>query len=72
MAVLNNASARAENSSIDWMTTVEAAEYLDLKPETLEKWRFFEIGPRYYKIGSKRVRYRQLDLDAFIDGGENG
>jgi excisionase family DNA binding protein len=69
MAVLNNASVHAEPPSNRWMTTAEAAEYLDVKPGTLEKWRFLKKGPRYYKIGSKQVRYRQSDLDAFLEGG---
>lgn len=69
MAVLNNASACAKSPSNGWMTTAEAAEYLDVKPGTLEKWRYLEKGPRYYKIGGKRVRYRKSDLDAFLAGG---
>ena len=69
MAVLNHTSARAEDPSNGWMTTADAAEYLDVKVGTLEKWRYLKKGPRYYKIGGKRVRYRKSDLDAFIAGG---
>lgn len=72
MAALNNETAFAERSPDRWMTTAEAAAYIDVKIGTLEKWRFLKKGPRYYKIGGKRVRYRKSDLEAFLVGGCHG
>ena len=55
----------------DLISTKAAAKRLGISHQTLEKWRSQKRGPHYLKIGSKAVRYRQIDLDAFIDGGEN-
>jgi hypothetical protein len=47
-------------------TTPEAAAYLKLKPSTLEQHRWKGCGPSYVRIG-RSIRYRQADLDAFLD-----
>lgn len=44
----------------------QAAEYLGMKTNTLRQWRFLSKGPVYLKIG-RSVRYRQADLDAFLE-----
>lgn len=46
--------------------TKEAAEYLELAKPTLEAWRTRGGGPVFLKLG-KAVRYRQSDLDEFIE-----
>ena len=46
--------------------TKAAASYLDVADNTLEKWRVYGTGPRFYKLGRK-VRYRRRDLDAWIE-----
>lgn len=46
--------------------TREAAEYLGLSKATLEAWRVRGGGPVFLKMG-KACRYRQEDLDAFIE-----
>ena len=45
--------------------TDEAAEFLGVKPNTLEVWRTKHRGPRYAKIGS-RVLYDPDDLEDFF------
>lgn len=46
--------------------TEEAADYLDLRPNTLEVWRVTgRYGLKYVKVG-RLVRYREEDLDAFL------
>ena len=47
------------------LTTSEAAEYLKIKPSTLEQWRWNGRSPRFCKIG-RSCRYRIADLDAFL------
>jgi excisionase family DNA binding protein len=48
------------------MTTKQAAEYLAMSHKTLEDWRRKGEGPRFIKVGSRSVRYRQSELDAWI------
>ena len=53
------------------MTTIDAAAYLGLSPKTLERFRCEGNGPVFVKAGPgkrARVRYRQRDLDAWLDG----
>ena len=48
------------------LRTPEAAAYLNVQSSTLEQWRWNGRGPRFSKLG-RAVRYRQSDLDAFLD-----
>ncbi len=49
------------------LKTEEAADFLRVKPTTLEQWRWQGRGPRFIKLG-RCVRYRRTDLEAFMDG----
>ena len=49
----------------DFLDTQQAAEYLNLKKNTLEIWRLRGDGPGFCKFG-RAVRYRKQDLDAYI------
>ncbi|MFZ5564615.1 MAG: helix-turn-helix transcriptional regulator [Thermodesulfobacteriota bacterium] len=53
------------------LTTVEAAEFLRIKPNTVEVWRTQGRGPRFVKLGGA-VRYRTADLEAFIAASLRG
>ena len=55
-----------EDSNTKVLTTPPAAAYMGLKPSTLEAWRVRGGGPVFLKLG-KAVRYRQSDLDRFLD-----
>lgn len=61
-------STGANRSTVDKrvLTSAEAAEYLGLKPITLDVWRQYGKGPEYIKMG-RAVRYRKEDLDRFMD-----
>lgn len=48
------------------LTTTEAASYLNLKPATLEQWRWNGRGPQFCKIG-RACRYRIVDLNNYVD-----
>lgn len=48
------------------MTVPEAASYLGLAVSTLNKWRVYGGGPRFLKLG-RSIRYRQSELDAYLD-----
>jgi excisionase family DNA binding protein len=47
-------------------TPEQIAEYLQMPEKTLADWRSKGIGPRYSKVG-KHVRYRQADVDAWLE-----
>lgn len=49
-----------------FLTTKEAARFLKLKPNTLEKMRVYGGGPIYRKHG-RHVRYHIDDLSAWSD-----
>lgn len=51
-----------------WMSTVEAADYLQRTQKTLSNWRSAGEGPPYSKR-SNVVRYRKADLDEWLEGG---
>jgi predicted DNA-binding transcriptional regulator AlpA len=44
----------------------EAAALVGCSVALMRKWRLFGEGPSYCKIG-RLVRYRQEDLNAFLD-----
>lgn len=46
--------------------TDQASYYLGLARATLEAWRTRGGGPVFIKLG-KAVRYRQTDLDEFLE-----
>ena len=48
------------------LKTVAAAAFLQVKPATLEQWRWRGEGPSFAKLG-RSVIYRKSDLDAFIE-----
>ena len=44
----------------------EAASIIGCSVALMRKWRLFDEGPAYCKIG-RLVRYRQSDLDSFLE-----
>ncbi len=53
---------------LSYLNTREAAEYLRLRPSTLERWRSVGSGPAFRKLGG-RVVYALEELDAFATQG---
>ena len=47
--------------------TDRAATYVGLGRSTLEKMRCTGDGPKFVKLGQRRVGYRQHDLDEWLD-----
>ena len=52
--------------SITLMTTVEAAEYLNISIQILERRRSQRLPPAFVKLG-RQVRYRVSDLDDWVE-----
>ncbi len=48
------------------MTVAEAAAYLRVSQPFLNKARCYGGGPRYAKLGGKRVLYNRADLDDWV------
>ena len=42
-----------------------AAMIVDLRPQTLAKWRLRRKGPKYLKLGGK-IRYRVIDIEQWM------
>ena len=61
-----NCSASTTTAPPPILTTPQAALFLNLKPATLEQWRWNGRGPRFIKIG-RSCRYRISDLEAFLE-----
>ena len=49
------------------LTTAEAATYLSMSKAFLERDRWAGARIPFIKMGSRAVRYRKSDLDAYID-----
>jgi excisionase family DNA binding protein len=48
------------------LTTEDVAEITGLSPETLAQWRWLKKEIPYVRLGTKCVRYRQSDIDAWL------
>lgn len=44
------------------MTTAELAERWSISEITLKKWRVSNTGPKYIKLGDRKVLYRYSDV----------
>ena len=53
--------------SIQLLNTVEAAKYLNVSKAFLDRDRWAGARVPFIKIGSHLVRYRQSDLDKYIE-----
>lgn len=49
------------------MTIQELADHIHCKPHTLAQWRYRGTGPKFVRVGSRRVLYRRADVDAWLD-----
>ena len=51
------------------LDTKQAAKALGLKPHTLNCWRTNGGRLPFVRVGSRAVRYRRSDLEAFVTAG---
>ena len=49
------------------LRTHEAAEYVGLRPSTLEKRRLLGDGPRFVRLGGRAVGYPVEELDRWLE-----
>lgn len=50
-----------------YLSTDEAAHYLGLSRQTLDKMRHHGDGPAFFRITARAIRYRKVDLDAWME-----
>jgi excisionase family DNA binding protein len=62
---------RAPAGEPDWLTLGQAAKYLGVAQSTIRKWSDVGRVPAFYTPGGHR-RYRQRDLDVFLDRSRPG
>lgn len=43
------------------------AEFLQISTKTLSNWRSLRVGPAFIRLQGGVIRYRQEDVDAWID-----
>lgn len=50
-----------------YLTVKEAAQYLRVSPQTLDKLRHYGGGPEFIRIGARTIRYDRAALDAWMN-----
>lgn len=51
----------------DLLTPAQLGEYLGLTVGALAQMRYRGNGPKFIKLGGKQVRYRESDVQAWLD-----
>jgi excisionase family DNA binding protein len=51
---------------MDYMTTEQVAEYLQVPVNTIYKWRVLGSGPRAARVG-RHLRWRRADVDQWFE-----
>jgi predicted DNA-binding transcriptional regulator AlpA len=65
---MNVAQAAASGLHSDPMLTQEeAAIRLRLSAHTLARWRSLGVGPRFVRLGNRRVLYSLSDITAYLN-----
>lgn len=54
------------------MDSAELAGRLNISPATLRYWRHRGDGPKWFKMGPRRVMYRVSDVQAWLDRQYDG
>ncbi|OBG69245.1 hypothetical protein A9X05_05275 [Mycobacterium sp. E3298] len=49
------------------LTTDQAAEILNVPPATLRWWRHQRTGPKAFRLGARKVMYKESDLAAWLE-----
>lgn len=48
------------------LNTAQAAAFLNVAKNTMEKWRLYSDGPAFVRISRHCIRYLPADLEAFV------
>jgi len=58
----------ATTTSNSFMNEHQVADHLCISVATLQRWRWANKGPVYFKMG-RSVRYDEKDVQSFVDAG---
>ena len=58
---------KQENLSSPYLTVPQAADYLRVSKNHLDKLRVSGRGPPFARLGRRKVLYRRSDLDKWVD-----
>jgi predicted DNA-binding transcriptional regulator AlpA len=50
----------------EYLSPPQVAELLGMSVATLARWRRYRQGPAWYRCGDRAVRYRRVDVDAWL------
>ena len=62
---------KADKVAREYLTSEQVSHLTGFSPKALEAMRHHRKGPQFLKVG-KRVRYRLVDVRAWMEGGNNG
>jgi predicted DNA-binding transcriptional regulator AlpA len=54
------------------LNTSEVSEITRVPPTTLRWWRHQQIGPRSFRLGPRKVMYKESDVLAWLENQYNG
>jgi predicted DNA-binding transcriptional regulator AlpA len=54
---------KAHGKNRPFLTPKELGDFLSISIKTLQRWRTEGLGPKFIKVGTKRIRYSFKDLD---------
>lgn len=66
---MNTPASTPADSGIDFLTTEQLSDYLQVPAATVRMWRHNGTGPKGVRLG-RHVRYRRSDVDAWVDANE--
>lgn len=68
MAMLNN-NAQVKDKMLN---EFELAKELNINVKTIRRWRLFNRGPRFLKVGGKLARYPASAVKEWLDSQPSG
>jgi hypothetical protein len=54
------------------LTEAEASQFLRCSQDLLKKWRIYGIGPQYFRLGGRAIRYRSDWLESYMQSQVGG
>lgn len=65
-AGITGSEARASDAADVVLTPEQAAEVLGVSTRTLSNWRSAGIGPKWFRLADRLIRYRRSELHAWL------
>lgn len=68
MATPTNSGIQTDSDDDRSLDTAQAADFLGVSPRSMERWRLQKVGPPYFKLSPRAIRYSLRLLREFRDG----